>query len=117
MNPVRLIARNGANGLFSVYLTVLSSTLSIDLSGLQSKEASVSRFGSAWIFSVEITSSAVIGVPSVHLAPFLIFTVQTVPSLETCGIPSAKLGTMFRFLSPEYRFGKRNLITRADGRS
>src|SRR5207302_7957640 len=62
-----------------------------------------------------ITSSAVIGVPSLHLAFFLSFTVQTVASLETEGKPSARSGTTFRFLSTEYRFGRRNDMIRNSG--
>src|SRR5207302_1818197 len=42
---------------------------------------------------------------SLHLPFFLSFTVHTVPSLETDGIPSARSGTTFRFLSATYMFG------------
>src|SRR5256714_8877052 len=63
-----------------------------------------------------MASSAVIGVPSVHLAFFCSLTVQTRPSLDTEGMPSARSGTTLRFLSPAYRFGKRNEMTRNSGR-
>ena len=65
----------------------------------------MSSVGSAWSFWVARTSSAVIGVPSLHLPVFLSFTVHTVPSLETEGMPSARSGMTLRFLSAAYRFG------------
>src|ERR1700730_12642816 len=115
MHPTKLLARNGAKGFFNVNFTVRVSTLSTLSSELQSNPPSVSRLGSDWILTVVTTSLEVIGLPSLHLAPDFSLTVQTVPSDETCGIPSARSGTTFRFLSAEYRFGNMNASARAEG--
>src|SRR5437879_11765977 len=55
--------------------------------------------------------------PSLHLASFLILTVHVFRSDDTVGIPSARAGTMFRFLSAWYRLGNMNWIARAAGTS
>ena len=115
----RLTARKGANGLASTYLMVWSSVLVMSFLGsaigLQSKVASVSRLASAWIWSVLMTSSAVIGLPSDHLASVRILTVQVRWSAEMVGRPSARSGTMFRFLSAWYRLGNMNWKARTSG--
>src|SRR5438094_193600 len=67
--------------------------------------------------AVVTTSLAVIGVPSLHLAPDLIFTVQVLRSDESVGMPSARPGMTPRFLSSSYRLGNMNWKERTDGRS
>src|ERR1700716_1080257 len=121
MNPVRFTARKGAKGLERTNLMVWSSTLLMSFvgsaTGLQSKVASVSRFASAWIWYVLTTSSAVIALPSDHLAPVRIFTVHVRWSDEIVGRPSARSGVMLRFLSAWYRFGNMNWKARTEGTS
>ena len=59
----------------------------------------MSSAGLFCMLTVITTSSAVIGEPSLHLASLRSLTVQTFLSDEMDGIPSARSGWMFRFLS------------------
>ena len=86
---------NGAYFCLSVNLTVSGSTTSVEatLSATLEQASGLTRqFGEPSRSNVNLTSSAVSGVPSWNLMPSLILTVQVRPSADVSGWPSAASG-------------------------
>jgi len=102
----RSVTRNGANLAFRVKTTVLASGAATEATFVWMSEQKLGmkvQFFDAARSNVNLTSADVKSVPSCHLMPFLILTVQVRPSSLTCGRSVAMSGMTASLLLTRYR--------------
>src|ERR1700680_864196 len=110
-------ATNAASGADRLKRTVCASTFATALSGPQLNTASVCRCGLSSVVTVYTTSSAVIAVPSDHLASVRRGTLSVLPPSVYDGCALASEGPTLKSGCAAYSSGNSGVYARIDATS